>query len=183
MKYFAKIFRAKTWYMNPWSWQEIAVLGGGTIQTSLRLIGKALTTFHSEPTPHPLYLWSDSLNFAAVGTPKKPRPHAVFPWWLVSQGLQNHAAQHVPTQQSGGRRLEALEVVYCIIGVLLYPVQNLVADANTTLSELKKLSPQKLSKEPGIPNIANAHAKLSMFRVVGCTFHYQEGFKEVKYRV
>jgi hypothetical protein len=74
--------------------------------------------------------------------------------------------------------VEALEVVYCIIGVLPYPVQNLVADANTTLSELKKLSPQKLSKELGIPNIANAHAKLSMFRVVGYTFHYREGSKE-----
>jgi hypothetical protein len=89
MKYFAKIFRAKTWYMKPWSWQEIAVLGGGTIQTSLRLIGKALTMFHSEPTPHPLYLWSESLNFAAVGTPKNLGLMQCFPggWSLKDFGI------------------------------------------------------------------------------------------------
>ncbi len=75
--------------------------------------------------------------------------------------------------------LNSWEVLYCLVGTDPYYVEELVVQAKQTLAELKKFNPERLCKELTMSHTEITHMRLSKFRVVGYTFDFRQGFKEV----
>ncbi|KAJ7457914.1 hypothetical protein B0H11DRAFT_2061930 [Mycena galericulata] len=167
-----------------------AVFGSGTVAGTLELIDKGGsfvcgTDKTDIPKERPLYLQLESFNFAAVNMILVT--HEKLGFIKASPG-DSHRRDfgmllRIMSRLPRGAQVDVSslgEVIYCLVGTVYKRVQKLVAEAKGTLAELKTFDAQKLGKELRMRHTKIAHARLSTFRVVGCTFDHKQGFTEVR---
>ncbi|KAJ7224037.1 hypothetical protein GGX14DRAFT_386840 [Mycena pura] len=164
-----------------------AIFGPDTVAGTLMLIGKAedfrVADTNDIAKKRPLYLRPESLNFAAVDAILVTRKKL----GLIQVSLGSSHSRHFGTmlrimsRLRRGARVDVGrlgEVIYCLVGINPERVQELVAEANRTLANLKTLDAQELCKELGIRHTQIACTRLSTFQVLGYTFDYKQGFAE-----
>ncbi|KAJ7224070.1 hypothetical protein GGX14DRAFT_648307 [Mycena pura] len=167
-----------------------AVFGLNTIAGTLMLVGKAEdfaceTDTNDIAKKRPLYLRPESLNFTDVDAILVTCDKL----GLIKVSLSTSHRRHFGTmlrimsRLRRGARVDVGrlgEVIYCLVGINPERVQELVAEANRTLANLKTLDAQELCKELGIRHTQIAYTRLSTFQVLGYTFDYKQGFTEVQ---